>query len=197
MACVFRHLLKKWRSIADNSHELSLHASRLDTEQESLYQHNCGNTTLQEFCGAISDVTTIKYSWEDYMKDSSISDTFSSQEISSENSRQSSHNAEEVSQFAAEEASYLSSQEVSTEWDDTKPLWENTDFYSILQSFEQDEPIDDCLFGSIIVPSTLCSKHVSTLPSQYATLVRSARNSLQNDTATPYTFFFCPVHSSC
>ena len=156
MACVFRHLLKKWRLIADHSHELSLHACRVGTEPGSfLYEHTCASTTLREFCGAVVGVTTIKYSWEDYVKDASISDTLSSQEISREDSR----DVSEASRCAPE-----ASQDASHKIDDTKPLWENVDFCSILQSFELDEPISDCL----IVPSTLCCTNhlVILLPHQ-------------------------------
>ena len=150
MACVFRHLLKKWRLIADHSHELSLHACRVGAEPGSfLYEHTCASTTLREFCGTVVGVTTIKYSWEDYVKDASISDTLSSQEISREDSR----DVSEASRCAPE-----ASQDASHKIDDTKPLWENVDFCSILQSFELDEPISDCL----IVPLTLCcTNHTS------------------------------------
>lgn len=110
MSCVFRHLLRKWKRIANDSHELSLHS--FDKEHQPngvLYEHTCGNTTIREFCTRVLETTTIKYSWEDYMKDSSITE-FSSQET-----------------------------------EEAKSVLDNTNIYSILQSFEVDEPLSDCL----------------------------------------------------
>ena len=69
----------------------------------------CGNTTIREFCTRVLETTTIKYSWEDYMKDSSITE-FSSQET-----------------------------------EEAKSVLDSTNIYSILQSFEVDEPLSDCL----------------------------------------------------
>ena len=128
---------KSWSSMTQSDTDLS------DMNGTSLRQHTCASTTLREFCGTVLGVTTIKYSWEDYVKDASISDTLSSQEISREDSR----DVSEASRCAPE-----ASQDASRKIDDSKPLWENVDFCSILQSFELDEPISDCL----IVPSTLC-----------------------------------------
>ena len=65
MSSVFKHLEKKWKVVIDHSHELTLF-NHPTQPSSSLYQHNCHELTIQEFCGKIEDLTFVYYRWEVY-----------------------------------------------------------------------------------------------------------------------------------
>lgn len=64
MASVFNHLTKKWKPVVDNAHELSLISS--NSRGNSLYQHTCGDMTIEDFCGIMDEITVVFYRWEMY-----------------------------------------------------------------------------------------------------------------------------------
>ena len=63
MSSVFKHLEKKWKVVIDHSHELTLF-NHPTQPSSSLYQHNCYELTIQEFCGKMDDLTFVYYRWE-------------------------------------------------------------------------------------------------------------------------------------
>ena len=65
MSSVFKHLEKKWKVVIDHSHELTLF-NHPTQPSSSLYQHNCYELTIQEFCGKMDDLTFVYYRWEVY-----------------------------------------------------------------------------------------------------------------------------------
>ena len=65
MSSVFKHLEKKWKVVIDHSHELTLF-NHPTQPSSSLYQHNCHELTIQEFCGKMEDLTFVYYRWEVY-----------------------------------------------------------------------------------------------------------------------------------
>ena len=65
MSSVFKHLEKKWKVVIDHSHELTLF-NHPTQPSSSLYQHNCHELTIQEFCGKMDDLTFVYYRWEVY-----------------------------------------------------------------------------------------------------------------------------------
>ena len=65
MSSVFKHLEKKWKAVIDHSHELTLF-NHPTQPSSSLYQHNCHELTIQEFCGKMDDLTFVYYRWEVY-----------------------------------------------------------------------------------------------------------------------------------
>ena len=65
MSSVFNHLEKKWKVVIDHSHELTLF-NHPTQPSSSLYQHNCHELTIQEFCGKMEDLTFVYYRWEVY-----------------------------------------------------------------------------------------------------------------------------------
>ena len=65
MSSVFKHLEKKWKVVIDHSHELTLF-NHPTQPSSSLYQHNCHELTIQEFCGKMDDLTFVSYRWEVY-----------------------------------------------------------------------------------------------------------------------------------
>ena len=65
MSSVFMHLEKKWKVVIDHSHELTLF-NHPTQPSSSLYQHNCHELTIQEFCGKMDDLTFVYYRWEVY-----------------------------------------------------------------------------------------------------------------------------------
>lgn len=68
MESVFKHLEKKWKVIVDHSHELSLIPSTR-TMSTALYQHNCNEMSIKEFCGRMDSITVVFYRWEIYSVD--------------------------------------------------------------------------------------------------------------------------------
>ena len=65
MSSVFKHLEKKWKVVIGHSHELTLF-NHPTQPSSSLYQHNCHELTIQEFCGKMDDLTFVYYRWEVY-----------------------------------------------------------------------------------------------------------------------------------
>ena len=51
--------------VIDHSHELTLF-NHPTQPSSSLYQHNCYELTIQEFCGKMDDLTFVYYRWEVY-----------------------------------------------------------------------------------------------------------------------------------
>lgn len=64
MSSVFNHLEKKWKAVVNNAHELSLISSNY--RGNSLYQHTCGDMTIEDFCGRMDEITVVFYRWEMY-----------------------------------------------------------------------------------------------------------------------------------
>lgn len=66
MTSVFNHLLKKWKRLAESSHELCL---RSPADMCFIYAHSCEKKTVSEFCNATTELVVVEYMWEDYQTD--------------------------------------------------------------------------------------------------------------------------------
>ena len=66
MTSVFNHLLKKWKRLAESSHELCL---RSPADLAFVYSHSCEKQTVSEFCKSSTELIVVEYMWEDYQTD--------------------------------------------------------------------------------------------------------------------------------
>ena len=66
MTSVFNHLLKKWKRLAESSHELCL---RSPADLAFVYSHSCEKQTVAEFCKSSTELIVVEYMWEDYQTD--------------------------------------------------------------------------------------------------------------------------------
>ena len=68
MISVFKHLEKKWKVIVENAYEISLFPSSRNISH-ALYQHNCNDMSIKDFCGRMDNITVVFYRWENYAVD--------------------------------------------------------------------------------------------------------------------------------
>ena len=66
MTSVFNHLLKKWKRLAESSHELCL---RSPADLAFVYSHSCEKQTVSEFCKSSTELIVVEYMWKDYQTD--------------------------------------------------------------------------------------------------------------------------------